>query len=382
MKIKYAGLLCLGLNLTLPGIVFADTDLIENKDPSETPLVFSGFIDGSLNYLKQSNLFTSGVFDRVYDLEENGPTLQQAAGTFSYLPTEGIGVFLNGMVGRDAIVSNAYGMGTWTSSPDFGVDVTQAYVRFATAPTFTVDFGKYVTLNGVETIAPITDTNFSRAILFGYAGPFTALGGRATYTPNDKLKLIAGLNDGWDTIRDFSRGKTLELNATYIFSPLFTLAITGYNGEQRIVDRTSSGPIGSRTLVDVVATFNATEKLTFLANYDYAWQTRAALADGTVGRALWNGVAGYANYKIDDWWRVSLRGELFNDRDGFRTGVAQTWRELTFTVGFIPKFNKDIEIRGEARRDRSNVPSFLQQNLVGTRDYQQSVALEAFYKFG
>lgn len=294
------------------------------------------------------------------------------------------------MVGRDAIVSNAYGMGTWTDSPDFGVDLTQAYLRFATSPSFTVDFGKFVTINGAETIAPITDTNFSRSILFGYGGPFTALGARATYQANDKLKLIAGLNDGWDSIRDFSRDKTLELGAAYVFNPYFTLALAGYNGEQRIVDRTSTGPTGSRTLVDVVATVTPNDKLTFIANYDYAWQTQAALADGTVGRALWNGIAGYINYSANDWWRYSLRGEVFNDSQGFRTGVAQVWRELTFTIGYIPPRIKNMEIRGEVRRDLSNVASFAisngscafwTANGPCARDYQQSVALEVFYKF-
>jgi len=179
MKLKYIATICLGCSLSVPQYAFADGN-------TETEVEFSGFVDGSYNYLRQSNLFTSGVYDRVYDLNENGFTLQQAAGTISYLPKEGLGIFLNGMVGRDAIVSNAYGMGTWVSSPDFGVDVTQAFLQFAHS-NLALDLGKFTTLNGAETIAPITDTNFSRSILFGYAGPFTTTGARATYTPNDKL---------------------------------------------------------------------------------------------------------------------------------------------------------------------------------------------------
>lgn len=342
---------------------------------------FSGFIDGSYNHLSQSNQFTSGTYDRVYDLQENGFTLQQLAGTASYLPDEGIGFFLNGMVGRDAIVSNAYGMGTWTSSPDFGVDLTQAYLRFA-RDKITIDAGKFVTLNGVETIAPITDTNFSRSIGFGYAGPFTATGARATYQANEKLKLILGLNDGWDTITDWNRGATTELNATYIFNPVFTLALTSYIGRQRVVDRTSIGPTGTRTLIDVVGTVNVTPQLSANINYDYAWQTLAALPDDTLARANWSNIAGYLNYTFNDAWRTSLRGEYFVDQQGYRTGVVQDWKEVTLTLAYVPPRIKNLEIRGEVRRDFSNVASFANKNNDGSRNVQQSFAVEAFYKFG
>lgn len=369
--------------LLLPGLLLSHASYAGtlDADKAKPKINFSGFIDGSYNYLSQSNLFTSGVYDRVYDLQENGFTLQQAAATASYLPEEGIGFLLNGMVGRDSIVSNAYGMGYWTRSPDFGVDVTQAFIQLAHG-ALTFDIGKFTTLNGVETIAPITDTNFSRSILFGYAGPFTATGVRANYQASEKLKLIAGIDDGWDTVTDWTRGKTVELNASYIFNSLFTLALTGYNGQQRVVDRTSYGETGARTLIDVAGTFTLTKKLTAIINYDYAWQNLALLSDGTLGKAKWNGVAGYFNYSWTDSWRTSLRGEYFNDTQGFRTGVAQAWKEVTLTLAYVPACNKNFEIRGEVRRDFSNVDSFLNKNDDGSKNHQQSFAVEAFYKFG
>lgn len=351
-----------------------------DKDKTPGPLVFTGFVDGSYNYLEQSNLFTSGVFDRVYDLNENGFTLQQLAGTFSYLPAEGFGVLVNGMIGRDAIGTNAYGLGTWTGSPDFGVDLTQFYAQY-THSTLTVDVGRFVALNGYEVIAPINDTNFSRSILFGYAGPFTVAGIRASWQATDKLKLMLGANDGWDTITDFTRGATIELSGSYAFTPKFSLALTGYSGKQRVVDRTSTGPDGTRSLLDIVSSYNVTDNLTLALNYDYGWQTNALLASGVLGEAIWDGIAGYVNYKFSDAWRTSVRGEIFDDRGGYRTGVNQDWKEITLTFAYIPPTCKDLEIRAEARHDFSNVPSFFNKNLIGSKNYQQSFALEAFYKF-
>jgi hypothetical protein len=359
-------------SVIVPALVYAE----QAKDPLST----TGFIDGSFNYLQNSNLFTSNVYNRVYDLNENGFTLQQAAGTISYLPDEGFGLLFNGMVGRDAITSNAYGMGVGTNSPDFGVDITQGYLNL-NHDTISVNIGKFTTINGAETIAPNTNTNFSRSILFGYAGPFTTLGIRSTYKASERLKLIAGIDDGWDTIRDFTKGQTLELNGSYEFNKAFSLALTGYYGKQRATDRVNIGPIGNRSLIDVLGTFTLSPKCSVLINYDYAWQTVATLADSSVGRALWNGVAGYVNYQWTDRLKSSFRGEVFNDSQGYRTGVAQQWDELTFTFAYQPLQNKNLLLRFETRHDFSNVRSFLAKNGLDN-DYQQSYAVEALYQFG
>ena len=98
------------------------------------------------------------------------------------------------------------------------------------------------------------------------------------------------------------------------------------------------------------------------------------------GRAVWQGIAGYANYKFNDCWRISLRGEIFDDENGYRTGVRQNWREATLTVGYAPI--KALEFRAETRHDFSNVNSFLSASGGSTRNYQQSYALEGVLKFG
>lgn len=366
------------INILCPLLV---TNLLYAEQGNKDPLSMTGLIDGSYNYLQNSNLFTSDIYNRVYDLNENGFTLQQAAGTASYLPDEGLGFLFNAMVGRDAITSNAYGMGVGTQRPDFGVDLTQGYLNL-NHRSISVNVGKFTTLNGAESIAPNTNTNFSRSILFGYAGPFTTLGIRSTYKMSEQLKLIAGIDDGWDSIRDFSKGQTLELSGSYVFNKFFTLALTGYYGKQRATDRVNTGAIGNRTLIDVVGTFTINPKCSLIINYDYAWQTQATLADSTLGKAIWDGVAGYVNYQWTERVRSSVRGEIFNDAQGYRTGVAQRWDELTFTLGYKPLTNKNLELRFETRHDFSNVNAFLKKNNNFTSDYQQSYAVEALYQFG
>ena len=77
--------------------------------------------------------------------------------------------------------------------------------------------------------------------------------------------------------------------------------------------------------------------------------------------------------------RVVLRGEYFNDHDGYRTGVVQKWKEATLTVAYLPA--KEWEIRAEVRADKSDQSAFLKSDGVTSTSTQRSFGLEALYKF-
>jgi Putative beta-barrel porin-2, OmpL-like. bbp2 len=331
--------------------------------------------------------------DRVFDYKRNSLDLHQAAFTLAKQPKEGFGGLLNVTLGKDADVIAAYktgpsngdgcnlatGQGTTRGCRKTGYDITQLFAQYATGPV-TVIGGKFVTSAGAEVINSTGNSNFSRSILFGYAIPFTHTGFRATYAASDTLTLIGGINNGWDDVKDTNTSKTFEIGASYSPSKQFSLAVMNHNGRERVGGLVNTGPEGTRNLIDVVATFNATDKLTLILNYDYATQANAATVtpNGT-NNAKWQGLAAYANYQINDDWRISLRGEYFDDRDGYRTGVVQKWKEATLTVGYTPI--KNLELRGELRGDRSNVSAFIDSNGVTASNNQRSVGLEAIYKF-
>lgn len=336
------------------------------------------YVDGSYNYLQNSNRFISDTYDRVFDIDENGLSLQQAGFTLAYQPKQGLGALFNPVAGRDALIFAPYGWNPNLGSKDVGIAIPQAFVQYATG-ALTIMMGNFVELAGVESLTSQSDTNFSRSILYGYAEPFTVMGLRATYVANDKLSLYGGINNGWDNIRDTSRHKTVELGVTYTVNPKIALAAYGYTGQQRAAEHTSSGPEGQRTLIDLIVTYNLTEALTIIANYDYAIQSEALLPKDELSRAVWQGLALYVNYKFNDKWRTSLRSEIFDDAEGCRTGVAQNWYEATLTIGYAPI--KDCEIRAETRHDFSNQNAFRDKNGVGVSNNQQSFAMEVVYKF-
>lgn len=339
---------------------------------------FDNYIDGSYNHMLRSNKFTSGTYNRVYDLNQNGLTLQQASLSLSYEPEDGFGGLINPILGHDTFIFSPYGWDPSIGIQQAGFDIPQGYLEYK-HNLLTIIGGAFNTLAGAEYMDPTKDFNFSRSILWGYTQPTTHLGLRSTYAVNEQLNVFTGINNGWDSIRDTSRRKTLELGLTY--APMSTVLLSAivYSGGQRPADQTDFGPISIRNLVDIVVTIKASDKLTLIANCDYGTQPLAALPDDRYGKAVWQGIAGYLNYQFREKWRTSVRGEIFDDSNGYRTGIVQLWEEATLTIGY--QLLNNFELRAEARHDFSNVNSFLNANHKANSNNQQSFAIEGVAKF-
>ncbi len=338
---------------------------------------FYGYVDTSYNYL-HSNHFTSGVPARVFDLATNGFTLQEVALTVDKLPDTGFGGSVTVIIGRDANETAAYGWDPYYGSQTLAIDPLEAYLQYAWT-NLTIMGGKFESIADVEDLDNTLNTNFSHSILFGYTEPGTVLGLRGIYDVNNRWELIFGLNNGWDTIRDFKRYPTIELGVSYQPNSRFNLSGNVYTGQMRLDDFISTGPKSWRTEINVYGTYNLTDRLALVGNTVYGWQNRADLPD-SVGEATWGGIAGYVIYSFTDQWKGTVRAEYFADNEGFRTGVAQKWKEITLTLGYSPI--KCFELRAETRHDFSNESSFVDAHGNGTSNYNQSYALEAIYKFG
>jgi len=258
-------------------------------------------------------------------------------------------------------------------------DITQAFLQYATG-SWTLVGGKFVTYAGAEVIQSTANPNFSRSILFGYAIPFTHTGVRAYYDITDTFQLMGGVNQGWDDVKDTNSSKGYELGFNYMPIKVLSIHPMIHGGKERVGGLVNTGPEGNRNLFDLVVTFNATDKLTFIVNYDYGTQANTAGSVPTgAGKAVWSGWAGYVNYQFTDQWKLSFRAEDFNDKDGYRTGIVQKWKEATLTLAWLP--TKPIELRAEVRRDRSNVASFLDRDGVTGRNNMSSYGVQFLYKF-
>jgi hypothetical protein len=247
-------------------------------------------------------------------------------------------------------------------------------VQYAGGP-LTLIAGKYVTLAGAEVIAPTGNTNFSRSFLF-FAEPLTHTGIRATYAVSDTLSLIAGVNNGWNYASLTTSGsKTGEFGVAWTPSKAFSLAVQGYAGKDPLFD-------APRNLIDAVATYNVTEALSFVLSFDWGQQKQHASGAPDLD---WNGAAFYTNYAFNDQWRVSVRLEYLDDKEGFvtGTGIGQTLKEATVTFGYAPI--KSFEVRFEGRYDKSSQATFLRSFVPEGEslfaDSQNEFAIQGLFKF-
>jgi hypothetical protein len=311
---------------------------------------------------------------REFDVDKNSFSLKQASLQVAYQPKDGFGGVVQLMAGDDASVINQA-----ESSSASNFDVLQGYAQYSKGQ-WTLIGGKFLTLVGAEVIAPTGNTNISRSLTF-FTEPLTHTGFRATYAASDQVSLIVGVNNGWNVVHDNNTSKTLEFGASLTPSKIWSFALQGYVGKEPV----SSTQDGTRSIVDFVGTWNATDALTVVLNYDWGRQANLPVDDSSAtASGSWTTGALYLNYTIAPTWRVSLRAELLDDKDGFQTGTIQKVKEGTVTLGWMP--GKNFELRVEGRYDKSNQATFVKSVSVASaqatyRDDQSSVEVEGLFKF-
>jgi len=323
-------------------------------------------------YLATSYYHSSGTDSyHQFDTSHDSFQLDQAALQLAYQPKSGFGAVVDVIAGEDAkIIDAAESAGSSANS----FDILQGFVQYAAGPV-TVQAGKFTTLAGAEVIAPSGNANFSRSLLF-FAEPMTHTGLRATIAVTGELSVIVGVNNGWNYTKVNYGSKTGELGISLTPNKFFSLTAQLYAGKDPVYG-------AERTLIDTVATFNATSALSFVVSYDWGRQEAGPATPAGLTSGGWEGIAGYVNYQLSGQWRVSLRAEYLDDKDGATlvTGARQNLKEGTLTLGYDPVAS--FELRLEGRYDTSSEATFL-KSITPTSlfsDDQTELAVQGVYKF-
>jgi len=330
----------------------------------------SGYIDAGYTH---SDRDQAAFTTRVFDTQNNSFGLNQFGLTVAKQPKEGFGGLVNITVGRDAQFIHSFPE-TNTAVPPANstsmFDVTQAFLQYAGGP-LTIIAGKFTTLHGTEVIASSGNTNVSRSILFG-AVPFTHTGLRATWALGDTVSLIAGVNNGWDQLTDANKGKTLELGAALTPIKPLSVTISGYSGKEP----TSATTEGTRSSLNVVVSYTITDPLSVGLEALSVSQENAA---GGTTKQKYSGYAGYVTYMFAPKFRGVLRGESFDDKDGFHFLTTGTkYKEVTLTAAYVA--SDSFEARVEARRDSATKTVFTDYAGAASKT-MTSIALQGLYKF-
>jgi Putative beta-barrel porin-2, OmpL-like. bbp2 len=325
-------------------------------------VTMNGYIDTAYTHANKD--IEGGYTDRQFDSQNNSFGMHQLGLTIAKQPKEGFGGVVNLTTGTDAEVIN-----TAEGSSSSTFNVTQAYGQYAVG-ALTVIAGKFTTLQGTEVIASPSNVNFSRSLLF-FGEPLTHTGLRATYAVNDKVTLIGGVNNGWNSVQDPNKGKTLELGATLTPIKPLSITISDLNGKETL----GGGIEGTRNSFNAVATYTVIDPLTLGAEY-----LRVSQDIPGSDSVKYSGLAGYVTYMFTPKWRGTVRAEMVKDDDGIYTGIVDNkLKELTLTIAYLPADN--FEIRGEVRGDRSDSPLFSDSGTGTLSKTLTTYALEGIYKF-
>lgn len=342
----------------------------------------SGYVDTTYTYNLNDPLSRTNAL-RVFDTEANSFNLNNSELSFmKEAPAGGAGFGLVLNYGTDAQVTQAAGSITATDSvtldpvsvrDDFDIQEAYAAYGFKSGKGWW-RFGKFVTLHGAEVIRSPGDYNISRSFLFGWAIPFTHTGLRVHYEVGPNLSGHLGVNNGWDNLKDDGKGKTAELQVGLSLPDMLALSVTGMYGPEA----TTVGQ-DNRGLIDVVATLTPVDKVTVVFNYDRGSQVNGVAAGSP---ALWQGYAAYLNVGLGEKHSATLRGEIFDDQDGYRTSIpgGQTLKEVTLTLGC--KQIDNLEMRAEYRYDMSNQDVFGSDSIsTPLKDTQSTVGVQFIYSF-
>ncbi|MCA9470893.1 MAG: porin [Nitrospirales bacterium] len=271
------------------------------------------------------------------------------------------------------------------------VDFQEAYAQYVAPIGNGLDLriGRMNTLIGYEVIESPLNPNFSRSWLFGLGEPFTTTGIRGTYQVSESVTFsIGGINSFTGTQADLNRSKSVEALLGVTPTDWLSVSLFGFWGPEGALGTDNSDRVLGGAIIDI----QATDQTEFVIEAYYANQANAT--PGT--NARWNGVAGYVIHNFTDEWGIRIRGELFEDADGFLgcggtvgsagnantcfDGIApasQTLWEGTVTLQYKPV--PSLLTRVEFRYDKSNRNTF----QFGSRaaNHQETLAAEVAYLF-
>src|SRR2546430_10580302 len=166
----------------------------------------SGWIESGVTFNPDSPQDNQN-FGRLFDDRANEPLLNQAVINFERVLVPQPGEFdwgfkLQFMYGSDARFIHSLGLFDRTAHEILQPDLVEAYLNLhfpvITEGGLDLKLGKFITLEGAETIDPRTNVFYSHTYIFNFGIPFNHTGALATFHASKLLdltrELLAGVN--------------------------------------------------------------------------------------------------------------------------------------------------------------------------------------------
>ncbi len=244
------------------------------------------------------------------------------------------------------------GTGVGAQSIELWQYVQQAYAgyRFDVGGGLNVQAGLFLSPIGAEGMSVKDNWFYSRSNLF-YGFPFYHTGVRVAYAASDSLTLHGWLINGWNTVLDNNREKSVLATASLKLGSLS--ANLSYLGG---VERSEGAPEGEpwRHLLDLNGTFTPTDVLALQA------QLTGGFEPNDFGTSAYFATALAVRVAPSDWLALSARGDVFyekvaEDDDGRASAIfwpVEWVSSATLSVELKPHAQTSFRI--EYRHDQAS----------------------------
>lgn len=248
--------------------------------------------------------------------------------------------------------------------PETAIEIDNLIINWmpARVTALSLSFGRFDAPIGFERDDEPLNLVPTASFTFENARPVKFTGLMARYTLSPKLSVLGLIANGWDQELDNNSGKTGGAKLQVFPSSGLALAGGVFYGPEE--NGTNSSP---RTLLTGDATWQPLTRLIVQAEAHH----------GSQSGVKWTGVVGQAFWRFGRSTGLTVRGDLMDDPDGFRTGTAQQLNSVTispwyfyreaqegvfsnieFTNFRLPAFS----LRPAVRFDHSDQPVFEKQD--------------------
>ena len=306
------------------------------------------------------------------------------------------------MVGSDARYIHSLGMMDLTTNnriqPDFPEVYVSAHIPVGSTGGIDLKVGKFVTLEGAETIDPRSNVFYSHTYIFNFGIPFNNSGFQSVLHVNKYLDIYAGIDRGVNvTFKDNNSSVAFEggIGLNLLDGNLTTLAVTHVGPEN------PGNNHDYRFLNDITTTWKITKAFTSITDLNLIYDELLP--------AWGYGAAQYFTYAVNDWLILGIRGEIWRDEEGFfvaqfranndfihvergdplapdpstHGGGRTTYLAITGGVTIkppVPKPFAGLLIRPEVRYDRALTDRTLPFDQLTDRD-QWTLGIDAILEF-
>lgn len=372
--------------------VAQDTTATDKGTFAITGYIDSYYFKNLNNPLSGSNLGPSNL-ERVFDQQEGQFQLGLVQTKFAYSNAKS-DMVIDLTFGPNADLGNfgnfASPLGENLTSTAFAIK--QAYFTYKATDKLSFTAGQFGTHIGYEVIDAPVNYNYSLSNLFGN-GPFYHVGLKANYAFSDKVALMAGVVNNWDSNFDNNKFKT-------VIAQLYVAPVEGWNvylnwigGNENSIDPINADPdLNSFTqILDLTTGYQISDK--FYLGLNAAYGTFKVEDEDALP---WGGAALYSNYAFTDIFGVGIRAEYFDNTQGARgllnrngSGTDVTSITVTGNINLAdghlllkPEFRidtyKELDFSGAEEND---IQQFEDSDGNFTQPSQATLGVAFIYKF-